>query len=117
MTDDSHDDPCLPPVIGIIARLTDRKAAITIWNSWGGTKRYIPNFQTARGKLTKLVGPTAAAAISREFGGRQIDVPSRSRGERPSLKTLILNDVGTTREVAERHGCSERYVRAVRNGE
>lgn len=103
----------LPPFLAEIARLTDIETAVKLAEAWSGTKRAIPARPTLNSPIAAIVGLDAARKIGAEFGGIQWDIP---RPSAPSLKEAILASKEGTRAVATRLGCSERYVRTVRNG-
>lgn len=120
-----------PPVLtGPLAELQRRGhggAAVRLVLEWGGTARYIPFEPGAKSPLVGVIGMAAARVlcdiVSRDAGrkrrgqasGVYIDIPSRKALE-DTDKGAILRHEGGTRETAQAIGCSERYVREVRNG-
>jgi len=114
----THTIQTLPPVLGIIARVTSLETAIAFGEAYGGKKTYLPERVTRRSRLVAVVGYENARKIVAECGrpgGYHIDIPVFSACPHPTKRSRILAETGTTREIAGRVGCSERYVREVRN--
>ncbi|MBF0392298.1 MAG: hypothetical protein HQL38_06415 [Alphaproteobacteria bacterium] len=103
-----------PPFYATIARVAGIDAALTIAKAWGGTMRYIPRAPNAKSPWTKLVGQDAAARIIAAIGAgpdyRYIPVAPA-----PLKKLAILRHDGPARQTAMALGCTDRYVRMVRN--
>jgi len=114
------DKAILSRVSGPLGRLAGGRhggAVLLMIKHWGGTKRYVGILQRGDSPLVQLIGQDAADALAAIVSdmdiSRQIDIPSR-RVLGASLKAAILDHAGTTRETALALGCTERYVRDVR---
>ncbi|MBF0334557.1 MAG: hypothetical protein HQL40_13075 [Alphaproteobacteria bacterium] len=102
----------LPPFYATLAKAAGIDATLTIAKAWGGTKRHISQTPAANSSLTKLVGKDAAALIIAAIGSGERDIPVAPA---PLKKLAILRHDGTTLQTAQALGCTERYVRMVRN--
>ncbi|MEW5729041.1 MAG: hypothetical protein AB1918_14530, partial [Pseudomonadota bacterium] len=96
---------------GELARRGHGAAALVLADRWGGTKRYISDKPGAA--LVEMVGMPAAKIVAEAIGCGHHDIP-RAAGL-DDLKAKILAHPGTTREAAIALGCTERWVREVRN--
>lgn len=117
--------PRLSGPLGELQRRGYGGAAVRLVMEWGGGKRYVPFVAKPGQKLVGIMGLAAAQAlgdITREQAtgagdfrgeGKYLDLPSRSTLE-PTLKGEILRHGGTDRQVAQDLGCTERYVRLLR---
>lgn len=107
----------LPGHLGEMARRGHGGAALKLLQEWGGTKRYIPAHPRPGSPLVEIVGMEAAQVLADLCGSTDYDIPSRAwlGGLGATQKAAILRAEGGTREVAEALGCSERYVRMVRD--
>lgn len=84
---------------------------MTLAREWGGQKRYISDRPGSR--LVDLIGLDAAKALVGIVGRLHYDIPTAANiGD---LKARILTHPGDTTEAAKDLGCSERWVREVRN--
>jgi len=107
----------VPPLSGHLGELVRRGhggAAVRLILEWGGSKRYIPEEPQPNSPLVAVVGMAAANVLAELFGGNYYDIPPRMVLDGESLKQQILKEDGTTREVAQKLGTTERHVRRVR---
>lgn len=81
---------------------------------YGGTdSNYIPKRARRDHPFVQIIGLDKMELLCREFGPGKIDIP---RGTfRDLKKAQIMETDGSSREVALGIGCTERYVRMVRN--
>ncbi|GEM_PF-6878250 len=117
--------PRLSGPLGELQRRGHGGAAVRLVLTLGGTKRYVPFVARHGQKLVEIMGLAAAQAlgdIAREEAtgageyrgeGKTLDLPSRTTLE-PTLKGEIFRHGGTDRQVALDLGCTERYVRLLR---
>jgi len=107
----------LPGILGELARRGYGGQALALAKSWGGTKRYIPPIPREGMALVAIIGLDAAQALAEIIAGMcgdsQQDIPRAAGLE--SVKIEILGHPGGTRATAMALGCTERYVRMVRN--
>lgn len=107
----------IPPLSGHLGELVRRGhggAAVRLVLEWGGEKRYIPQTPAPGSALVGVVGMGAALVLAELAGGEYYDIPPRAVLAGDSLKQQILRADGSTREVAQRLGTTERHVRRVR---
>jgi hypothetical protein len=107
----------IPPLSGYLGELVRRGhggAAVRLILEWGGAKRYIPKEPQTGSPLVDIVGMAAATVLAELTGGDYYDIPPRVVLDGESLKQQILKEDGTTREVAQKLGTTERHVRRVR---
>lgn len=104
----------LPGLLGEMQRAGHGGAALALARAWGGTKRYIPSDPRPGQALVEIVGMPAARWLAEHHGNQHKDIP-RAAGL-GNKKRAIAQFQGGTREAALTLGCTERYVRMVRNG-
>ena len=107
----------IPPLSGHLGELVRRGhggAAVRLVLEWGGQKRYIPKVPATDSALVAVVGVAAAQVLADLAGGEYYDIPPRTVLKGDSLKQQILRADGSTREVAQGLGTTERHVRRVR---
>ena len=109
----------LPGVLGALARAGHGGAALLLAEHWGGQKRYIPATIYIDCPLAALIGIDAARVVSAYYtkGGQGGDFDIPKGNLKPALKRDILGHPAPTRETARALGCTERYVRKVRQGQ
>lgn len=101
-----------PGILGLLARAGFVLEAIALGREWGGTKRFIPKNLRKSSPIIEIVGLEAAVFLAKNGPfGEHCDIPQLPL---KSLKQAIFNFRGGTRETAKAFGCSERYVRRVR---
>ncbi len=105
----------LPGPLGELARRGHGGAALILVRERGGLKLYIPKRLLPSSSLVTLIGEKAAAVLIDICGNSHIDVPSRGCLN-DTLKAAVLRADGSTREISQATGATERYVRMVRNG-
>lgn len=104
----------LPPILIEIAEATGKpEIAWAILQELGGTKLYIPKKAQKNKALVRILGEENAALLSKHFGGILEDIPNCAALN--SKKIAILDMEGTTKEIALKLKCTERYVRSVKN--
>ncbi len=89
--------------------------------SYGNRQVYVPAREIAGHRLNAFLQPDELKALRRSFGGELLSYPS-ARGTKRRLAALrrkqaILTDLDANvvvREIASRHGVTERYVRKVK---
>ena len=102
----------LPGLLGDLDRAGFTLQALKLAANWGGEKHYIPaNPQGSR--LAGMIGDDAAALLCQSHGGCTVDIPRAAH--RHSLKRAISQAEGGTSAVARQFGCTQRWVREVRN--
>lgn len=106
----------LPSWLQGVANITSHETAVKLGAALGGMKIFIPQNPKEDSALVVAVGIEDAKKICAEFGGgmKWVDVPILRGCDRELMKINILHATGTTREVALKLNCSERYVRRVR---
>jgi hypothetical protein len=104
-----------PDSLVAIARVAGSEAALQLCDHSGGLSRiYVPKKPRVDHPWAQLIGLEAHAAICKEFGGQQIELPRfRYRGLKKKA-ILELCDTGiSNREIARRTRSTERYVTQV----
>lgn len=104
----------LPGHLGELARRGHGAAALKLIHAWGGTKRRIPKVPRPGQPIVAIMGLAAARELADLCGALDYDIPSKACLS-TSVKAQILRADGGTREIAEAHGCTERYVRMIRS--
>lgn len=102
----------LPGLLGALQRAGHGGAALRLALEWGGTKRYIAARPAETGALVAIVGLAAARFLAAHFGNTHQDIPRAVGLGR--VKREIHSHEGGTRATARALGCTERYVRKVR---
>lgn len=97
-----------------LAEVIGPAAAVRMADVYGGTEsNYIPKHPRRDHPLVQLIGYDKLALLCATFGPGTIDIP---RGTfRDLKKAKILESTGSSRVIAQDVGCTERYVRMVRN--
>ena len=62
-------------VFGDLVRLVGEDAALLFIETFGGRRVFIPKRAATRALISRVIGGTAAKALSAEFGGMQLRVP------------------------------------------
>ena len=104
----------LPGPLGELARRGHGGAALILVRERGGLKMYVPARPQPSSPVVAMIGAKAAGVLADICGSAHIDVPSRGCLEE-SLKAAVLRAAGSTRDIAQATGATERYVRMVRN--
>jgi hypothetical protein len=82
---------------------------------YGGQSLYFPRRETAGQAIMQVVGAVAFEILRFEFGTLNVNLPGKPRP--PAVKEQIaqLLEVGLSiNEIAERAGCSGRYVSMIK---
>jgi hypothetical protein len=97
-----------------LAEVIGAAAAVRLADAFGGKENIrIPNVARVEHPFTAIIGLDLMEKLCSEFHGERIEIP---RGVFKDLKKAqILGSTGTNWEVASRVGCTQRYVRWVRN--
>lgn len=83
----------------------------------GGRRLYVPTDIGSAENLVQWLGEEKAAALIGAFGGFAIDIPNRRPTTLPSRQLVIealIEAKLSDSEIADKVGCTERWVRGVR---
>lgn len=105
--------PDLPRTLEEIADVVGEAAALRLALKCGGTRVYVPHRPRKGLVLVDIVGLPAARALAAHYAGERLEIPRAHRLR--SKRARIVREQGSNAEVARRLGCTERWVRAVRN--
>ncbi|WP_142851002.1 hypothetical protein, partial [Telmatospirillum sp. J64-1] len=109
----SADDTTTWPVgLQRLAEIVGAKAALQLADTIGGVRTPIPKKMNSDHPLAKLIGREEFAKLVYVYGGDTIEIPKGSF--KRLLKAEILNAKGSTRSIALRVGCTQRYVKKLR---
>jgi hypothetical protein len=98
-----------------LTELLGADAVARLLAAFGGTELYIPSVPNMHAchPIAQSVGLDAAMLLAKQYGtgrgGYRISLPVNMK------RDLILESAGSSREVALKVGCSQRYVYSVRN--
>lgn len=105
-----------PDLLRKLARLIGPALTRELAAKWGGLDDiYIPTRPTAAHRWCDVLDAESWAKVVSAFGGQWLDLPKGSRLGAPK-KVMILELAAkgmSTREIALKVGCIERYVRRV----
>lgn len=97
-----------------LARIIGPAATVKLVDHYGGTEsNYIPMVARVDHPFVQIIGFDRFKKLCDQLGGKTIEIPNGSF--RDSMKAKIHDASGTARHVALQAGCTERYVRKVRN--
>lgn len=125
--------PRLPGPLGQLQLRGYGGAAVRLVLEWGGQQRYIPFEPRRDSAVVAVIGLQAARVLcqivreddartrparkgDRGARGKTIDIPSRKTLEQTDAAAILRHE-GGTRETAKAVGCTETYVRRIRNGD
>ena len=99
-----------------LAEEMDFDAAEKLMRHFGGMQVTVPMKPRPRSPLTQLLGKEISAAMSRLYGGGQIEVPVAlgKRMEAAARFRAIQEHAGSHNQVAREFNCTRRWVRMVR---
>lgn len=95
-----------------LAEVVGPAAAVRLAEAVGGVKTYIPQNEAADHPLARIIGREAWALLVATYGGDYIEPPRGVSGLKKSA--LLQNLHAPARQLALRHGVTERYVKKLR---
>jgi DNA-binding NarL/FixJ family response regulator len=115
-----------PGILAQVAAAAGDEAALALMRARGGMRCYIPARARAGHWMTELLGEQAAAAICKEIGGGEVEIPVGSSmsaaDKRRRIASLlergwpvdrVAHAVGVDRSTVKRH---KRRLREARRG-
>jgi hypothetical protein len=109
----------VPSSVRTVAEVIGMDAAVRLMRAtYGNRQVYVPARDISDHRLASVLRPDELSALRRTFGGELLPYPS-ARGTKRRIEAerrtqAIQQDIEAnmpTREIAAKHGVSERYVR------
>lgn len=95
-----------------LAEVVGPAAAMRLAEAVGGVRTYIPRNEELDHPLARIIGREAWALLVATYGGDYIEPP---RGVSQLKKTALMQNLDApARQLALRHGVTERYVKKLR---
>ncbi|MGE4298921.1 MAG: hypothetical protein AB7E47_12910 [Desulfovibrionaceae bacterium] len=100
-----------------LAEVVGVAAALELGHRFGGRQHFVPKTPKPEHPWARILGADAWARLCATYGGEKIDLP---RGDylnpkSARIRKLLAEGVTNRRQLAERTGATERYVRQVAN--
>ncbi len=112
----TRDTSTWPVGLRRIAEVIGPAAAVRLADAVGGTEdNYVPRTPSLEHTWVQIIGMDKLEALARVFGGQRIDIPRGVYKNSVKAKIIDADRAATTREVALRANCTQRYVRMIRN--